>query len=68
MYSRSELENMGLSEKWLAHKPDRTALEQRVLNRMIEQRRPKRITPPVNLSLNFYPAYCLYLNKPHKAS
>ena len=51
---RSDLDNMGLSERWLAHKPDRTALEQRLLKQMIDKRTPKKVTPPVSslLSIN----------------
>ena len=45
---RSDLDNMGLSERWLAHKPDRTALEQRLLKQMIDKRTPKKVTPSVS--------------------
>ena len=45
---RSNLESMGLNEQWLARKPDKTALEQRVLNRMIAERNPLIPTPPVS--------------------
>ena len=46
--NRSDLDNMGLSESWLAHKPDKTALEQRLLKQMIDKRTPKKVTPPVS--------------------
>ncbi len=42
---------MGLSEEWLAGKPDRTPLEERVLRRMIDERTPKAVTPPVSILL-----------------
>ena len=44
---RNDLDNMGLSEQWLAKKIDRTVLEERVLRRMIEERTPKAPTPEV---------------------
>ena len=44
---RANLDNMGLNEEWLARKPDKTALEHRVLRRMIEERNPKAPPPPV---------------------
>ena len=46
---RADLESMGLNEEWLAKKPNKTALEQRVLRRMIEERYPKPPTPPVSV-------------------
>lgn len=44
---RNDLENMGLSEHWLNQKPSMTALEKRVLVRMIKERTPHYEPPPV---------------------
>lgn len=44
---RNDLENMGLSEHWLNQKPNMTALEKRVLVRMIKERTPHYEPPPV---------------------
>ncbi|XP_062585713.1 uncharacterized protein LOC134247355 [Saccostrea cucullata] len=44
---RHDLENMGLSEHWLNQKPNMTALEKRVLVRMIKERTPHYEPPPV---------------------
>ena len=44
---RESLKNMGLNEKWLAHKPDKTPLEERLLARFIKARTIKPPTPPV---------------------
>jgi len=46
---RNNLENMGLTEDWLARKPHKTALERRVLRRMKEERMPKdvELPPPI---------------------
>ncbi|XP_022302015.2 EF-hand calcium-binding domain-containing protein 12-like [Crassostrea virginica] len=44
---RNDLENMGLSERWLNQKPSMTALEKRVLVRMIKERTPHYEPPPV---------------------
>lgn len=43
---RQDLESMGLQEDWLASKPDRTPLEQRVLTKMIKDRTPIAPSPP----------------------
>ena len=44
---RDKLEMMGLNEDWLARKPNKTPLEQRVLRRMMEEKYPRVPTPPV---------------------
>lgn len=44
---RTDLENMGLSEHWLNQKPSMTALEKRVLVRMIKERTPHYEPPPI---------------------
>lgn len=46
---RKNLDSMGLSEEWLAKKPDRTALENKVLHRIIQERTPKHEPPPVSI-------------------
>ena len=38
---RHDIENMGLSEKWLTNKPRKTVLEKRVLARMIAASTPQ---------------------------
>ncbi|KAK3102250.1 hypothetical protein FSP39_009912 [Pinctada imbricata] len=43
---RHDLENMGLSERWLNQKPNMTVLEKRVLRKMIDDRTPKIDPPP----------------------
>ena len=48
---RNNLENMGLKEEWLQNKPDRTPLEQKVLQKMIQDRTPHIMTPPVSTTL-----------------
>ena len=45
---RHDLENMGLNEKWLTSKPSKTALEKRVLARMIDARTPRPCVTPVS--------------------
>ena len=45
---RNNLDTMGLTEDYLAKKPNRTALESRVLRRMLEEKYPKVDTPPVS--------------------
>lgn len=44
---RKDVETMGLSEEWLANKPDKTPLELSMLQKFIEERTPKRPTPEV---------------------
>ena len=46
---RNNLENMGLNEEWLKKKPNKTALEQRVLNKIIADRTPKQKDLPVSV-------------------
>ncbi|CAH1783951.1 unnamed protein product, partial [Owenia fusiformis] len=42
---RKDIDQMGLREEWLVNKPNKTALEKRVLRRMIAERLPKPETP-----------------------
>ncbi len=46
---RKDLDSLGLSEEWLSRKLHKTALEQRVLTRMIAERTNRPPTPPVSI-------------------
>ena len=45
---RKGLESLGLSDEWLARKPDKTELERRVLRRILEEKYPKIPDVPVS--------------------
>ena len=44
---RSDLDNMGLNDMWLSRKPDKTPIEQRVLQRLLRDKYPRLATPEV---------------------
>ena len=45
---RKDLDNMGLNIEYLDKKPDKTAIEKRVLKRMLDEKYPKRPPSPVS--------------------
>ena len=58
---RSDLENMGLNEKWLNSKPAKTVLEKRVLARMIDARTPRPCITPVSMIMHGHRARVSHL-------
>ena len=45
---RRDLDNMGLNEKYLMAKPDLSSQEMRVLKRLLDEKYPPPLTPPVS--------------------